>query len=134
MAVVVSRGSHNSVVQVMTLVMASVVSEVAVRLFFRDEAVYKLTRNGAGRINLSEIQQAHEPGFSQRLKEHKLGDIQQLIQEVKRQGDVKVYVCSSSIALCGVREDDLIPEVDEIRGLTSFLLEEIADADKVLTF
>ena len=54
LAVIVSRGDFNSLVQVATLLMAAVASGVAVRVFFRDEAIYKITRSGAAVTNLSE--------------------------------------------------------------------------------
>ena len=36
--------------------------------------------------------------------------------------------------LAGVSREDLIPEIDEARGLVSFMIEEMEDADQVLTF
>ena len=34
--------------------------------------------------------------------------------------------------LAGVAREDLIPEIDEARGLVSFMIEEMEDADHVL--
>ena len=34
----------------------------------------------------------------------------------------------------GLTREQLIPEIDEVRGLPAFLLEDLATADKVLTF
>ena len=134
LAVIVSRGHYNSLVQVCTLLMASVVSEIKVRVFVRDEAVFKMTTQGAQEINLSEAFRGMEAQVKERLVKHKLGDLRQVFQEVKKLGDVKISVCTSSMAICGVTQEQLIPEVDEVRGLTSFLLEEMSEADQVLTF
>ena len=134
LAIIVSRGHYNSLVQVCTLLMASVVSEIKVRVFVRDEAVFKMTKQGAQEINLSEAFRGKEAQVKERLVKHKLADLRQVLQEVKRQGDVKIAVCTSSMAICGVTQEELIPEVDEVRGLTSFLLEEMSEADQVLTF
>ena len=133
-AILVSHGSYNSLVQVMTLVMACVVSEIKVRLFFRDESVFKLTPKEAGKINLTEAYYGRELGVMERLKQNKLDNLQSLLKEVKPKGDIKVSVCSSSLAICGLKHEDLIPEVDEVQGLTSFLLEEMSTSDQVLTF
>jgi len=132
-AVIASRGSFNSLVQVVTLLMAAVGSGLAVRVFFRDEAVLKVTRTGAGEINLSEIYRGQEQQVRERLKAQELTDLAGLLAGIKESGDVRLFACSSSMAICGVRAEDLLEGI-EVRGLTAFLLEEVAAADKVLTF
>ena len=134
LAVIVSRGQHNNLVQVCTLLMACVVSDIKVRVFVRDEAVLKLTKQRVGEINLSDAFRGMEGAVKERLAKHKLADLRALLADVKSQGDITIAACTSSMAICGVTQDDLIPEVDEVRGLTSFLLEEVGTADHVLTF
>ena len=133
LAVIASRGSFNSLVQVATLLMAAVGSGLAVRVFFRDEAVLKVTKTGAQEINLSEVYRGHEAAVRERLGAQELTDLPRLLREVKELGDVRLYACSSSMAICGVEAQDLLDGV-EVRGLTAFLLEEVASADRVLTF
>ncbi len=133
LAVIASRGSFNSLVQVVTLLMAAVGSGLAVRVFFRDEAVLKVTRTGAGEINLSEIYRGQEREVRERLKAQELTDLAGLLAGIKESGDVRLFACSSSMAICGVRAEDLLEGI-EVRGLTAFLLEDVAAADKVLTF
>jgi len=133
LAVIASRGSFNSLVQVATLLMAAVGSEMAVRVFFRDEAVFKLTKSRAHEINLSDIYRGQAAAVSERLRAQGLDDLPDLFAEARRAGDVRLYACSSSMAICGVRPEDLLDGV-EVRGLTAFLLEDMALADEVLTF
>lgn len=134
LAIVASRGTLNALVNVFTLAMAAAVSEMRVRIFLRDEAVYQLSQKRIQQIPLSEIYREVEPVMRRRLQEYALGDLQTLIRELKERGDVRLYACTSSMALCGLQEADLIPEIDEARGLTSFLLEEMSEADWVLSF
>lgn len=133
LAVVVSRGELNSLVQAATLLMAAVGSGIAVRVFFRDDAVYAL-RRGAKDLPLSAGHRAGEGEVRRRLADQGLDDIPTLLREIKDLGDARVYACSSSLAICGVGADELIAEVDAVRGLTAFLLEDVAAADHVLTF
>src|SRR5262249_2335205 len=133
LAVIASRGSFNSLVQVITLLMAAVGSEIAVRVFFRDEAVFKLTAARIGEMNLSEVYAGQEARVRERLASQGLTDLAGLLQQVRACGDVRLYACSSSMAICGVRAEDLLEGI-EVRGLTSFLLEDVAAADRVLTF
>ena len=134
LAVIVSRGHHNNLVQVCTLLMASAVSDIKVRVFVRDEAVLKLTTQRVGEINLSDAFRGMESAVKERLVQHKLADLRALLADVKSQGDIQIIVCTSSMAICGVTREALIPEVDDVRGFTSFLLEEMSEADVVLTF
>ncbi len=133
LAVIASRGSFNSLVQVVTLLMAAVGSEIAVRVFFRDEAILKLTEARIGEMNLSEAYAGQEAGVRERLAAQGLTDLARLFRYVRECGDVRLYACSSSLAICGLRAEDLLEGI-EVRGLTTFLLEDVAAADRVLTF
>ena len=134
LAVIVSGGSTNNLIQVLTLLMAAVHSEIKARVFFRDEAVFRLTPANINKMELSNAYARDEAAVQMRLKKHELNDVPKLLRDIKASGDVKYYVCSSSLAICGLKQENLVPEIDEVRGLPAFLLEDVATADKVLTF
>ncbi len=134
LAVIVSRGEFTSVVQAITLLLAAAGSGVAVRVFFRDEAIYKITRTGATELNVSAGHRRQEAAVRARLAAQGLADLSDLLRQLKELGDARLYACSSSMALCGIEARELLPEVDGIRGITAFLLEDVASADHVLTF
>jgi predicted peroxiredoxin len=114
--------------------MAAVHSEIKVRVLFRDESVFRLTPSAINAMELSEAYAQHASGVQQRLQKHDVANVHKLCRDIKASGDVRYYVCSSSLAICGLKQEDLIAEIDEVRGLPSFLLEDVATADKVLTF
>jgi peroxiredoxin family protein len=134
LAVIVSGGSTNNLIQVLTLLMAAVHSELKVRVLFRDASLYRLTPKAINTPELSEAFRQDAAGVERRLAKLDLQDLHKLAQDIKASGDVKYFVCSSSMAICGLTQQELIPEIDEVRGLPAFLLEDVADADKVLTF
>ncbi len=134
LAVMVSGGSTNNLIQVLTLLMAAVHSDIKARVLFRDESVFRLTPARINRLEFSDGLSHDAAGIEQRLKKLDLLDLHKLCRDIKASGDVKYYVCSSSLAICGLKKEELIPEIDEVRGLPSFLLEDVATADKVLTF
>ena len=134
LAVIVSRGETNALVQVATLLMAAVGSGGAVRVFFRDEAIFGISGQGAKPMRFSEGYRGRETEVSTRLTRQGLDDIASLFAQIKEVGDAKLWACSSSMAICGVRPDELLPAIDGVRGLTAFLLEDVANADHVLTF
>jgi peroxiredoxin family protein len=133
LAVIASGGAFSNLVHIATLTMVAVGSGIAVRIFFRDEAVLKVTKAGAARLNLSEVYREDEAGVRARLEAQGLRDLPALFREMKEVGELRLYVCSS-LAICEGRPEDLIPEIDEVHGLTAFLLEDVAAADRVLTF
>lgn len=133
LAIIASRGSLNSLVQIATLLMAAVGSGIAVRVFFRDEAMAALMRDGHRPLRLSDVYDGREAEVRARLAAQGLDDVPRLLREVRELGDVRLYACSSSMAIVGVNAADLIDGV-EVRGLTAFLLEDIAVSDEVLTF
>ena len=134
LAIVVSGGSTNNLVQVLTLVMAAVHSEMKARVLFRDESIFRLTPETINRQDLSPIHAADAAGTAERLAKLDLTDLHKLCRDIKESGDVKFYVCSSSLAISGIDKEDLITEIDEVMGLPTFLLEDLARADIVLTF
>lgn len=134
LAVLVSGGSTNALVQVATLLMAAVGSGGAVRVFFRDEAIFRVTRGGAKETAFSEGYRGREDEVRARLAQQGLDDLSALFAQIKEVGDARFWACSSSMAICGVKPEELLPEIDGVRGLTAFLLEDVASADHVLTF
>jgi peroxiredoxin family protein len=134
LAVIVARGETNNLVQVATLLMAAVGSGIAVRVFFRDEAIYRITRDGAKEVLFSAGYRGREAQVRGELERQGLADLPALLAQIKEIGDARLYACSSSLAICGVDAASLLPEIDGVRGLTAFLLEDVARADRVLTF
>ncbi|MBI3321521.1 MAG: DsrE family protein [Candidatus Omnitrophica bacterium] len=134
LAVIVSGGSTNNLLQVLTLLMAAVHSDMRVRVFFRDESIFRLRPGAINQLELSPAYAQDVAGVRQRLEQLDLTDLHKLCRDIKASGDVKYYACSSSLAICGLKREELIPEIDEIRGLPSFLLEDAAQADRVFTF
>ncbi|MBI2204677.1 MAG: DsrE family protein [Candidatus Rokubacteria bacterium] len=134
LAVIVSRGETNALVQVATLLMAAVGSGGAVRVFFRDEAIFRITRDGAKTTRFSDGYHGREDEVRARLAQQGLDDLAALFAQIKEVGDARLWACSSSMAICGAKPEDLLPQIDGVRGLTAFLLEDVAAADHVLTF
>ena len=134
LAVIVSGGNTNDFIQALTMVMAAVHEDVKTRVLFRDASVFRLTPAAINRLELSEPYRRDGEGVQKRLAKLELTDLHKLCRDLKASGDVKYYVCSSSLAVCGLAKEELIPEIDEVRGLSAFLKEDMATADMVLTF
>ena len=133
LAVIVSGGTTNDLIQVLTLLMAAVHEDMKARVLFRDESVLRLTPGAINRQEFSGAYQRDADNVARRIAKLDLTDLHKLARDIKASGDVKYYVCSSSLELSGLKKTDLIPEIDDIRGLPAFLSEDVAAADRVLT-
>ena len=133
LAVIVSRGTLNSLVQVATLLMSAVGSGIRVRVFFRDEAILAITQ-GAAPPRLSDVYRGKEVDVLAELARQGLADVPELLRQVKDVGDARLYACSSSLYIWGVEGSELLPSITGPRGLVAFLVEDLAGAECVLTY
>jgi peroxiredoxin family protein len=96
-------------------------SGAAVTLFFRDETIPLICREGvAARLTDAAGLEASRA-------------VAAILNDLKAAGDVHCYACSSSMYLWGVSASELIPTISGARGLIAFLAEDLAAATEVLT-
>lgn len=135
-AIMVSGGSFNNIFQVSTLIRTlAALPGTSIRVFFRDEAVIKLTVARINEYNFSEMVRDQESAIIERLREAEFTDLQSFLRDSKEHGDdVKLFACTSSMYMYGIGESDLIPEIDEPKALGDFLREDVVEADQVFTF
>ena len=55
------------------------------------------------------------------LRDRKVPTWRQVLRTAKSLGNVKVFACSQSMEVLGLRRTDLDPLVDEVLGITSFV-------------
>lgn len=135
-AIIVSRGSFNNLIQVATLIRAlTATPHRAVRVFFRDEALLKVTNSRINQINFSQAYQGIEEVVLARLQAADFQDLHTFLRDAKQHGDdVRFFACASSMFICGVHQQDLIAEIDAVCELREFLQSAVSDAEAVLTF
>ncbi|MGH7254759.1 MAG: DsrE family protein [Nitrospirales bacterium] len=134
LAVIVTRGAYNNLLQVCELTRVAAMSGSRVSVLFRDEAASKMALDKITGLTFSEGYKGRESRVRDTLRTQKRDDLQELFREIKQLGDVKFSVCRESVELFDLTVQQLIPEIDEIQRLDSFWKEEVAEADKVLTF
>lgn len=134
LAIIVTRGGYNNLLQACELARIAAESGVQVSLFFRDEAVARLTVDKMQDVVLSEAFKGREFRVRELLHEAKQDDLPALLREVKERGDAKFSVCRRSLGLFEIRLEKLIPELDEVQTAEAFWKEEVSTADQVMTF
>lgn len=134
LAMIVTRGSYNNVLQACELARIATESGAQVSLLFRDEAVARMTNDKVHDMPLSDAYKGRESKVREMLQERELSDLQTILRGIKEKGDAKFSVCRDSIEYFEIAVEKLIPELDEVQKLEAFWKEEVVSADQVMTF
>jgi peroxiredoxin family protein len=135
LAIIVTRGTFNNLVQVATLVRAAAGTGTPVRVLFRDAALLAVRRDRIGAVPFAPEFAGLEAETIALLEAAEFEDLQSFLRDAKEHGDdVAFYACTSSMYYCNTDAADLIPEVDAPKSLTAFLNEDVASASTTLSF
>ncbi|MDE3035347.1 MAG: DsrE family protein [Nitrospirota bacterium] len=134
LAVIVTGGSYNNLLQVCELVRIAAASGAQVSVLFRDEAASKLTHDKVKQLTFSDAYKGRESRVRDLLRERKRHDVPAVLREVKEAGDVKLAICRDTLEYFEIGVEQLLPELDEVQKAEAFWKEAVAPADQVLTF
>ncbi|MBM4133402.1 MAG: hypothetical protein FJ245_06490 [Nitrospira sp.] len=134
LAVIVTGGSYNNLLQACELIRVAAASGMHVNVLFRDEAASKLTHERLKQLTFSDAYKGRESKVRNMLQERKRLDLPAVLREVKEAGDVKLSICRETIEFFEITVDQLLPELDEVQKAEAFWREAVAPADQVLTF
>ncbi len=134
LAMIVTRGTYNNILQACQLARIAVESGTRVSILFRDEAVARLTIEKVQELTFTEAYRGREVKVRNLWKERKLHDLPLLLREIKEKGDAKFSICRDSMEYFDIPVEKLIPELDEVQRVEAFWKEAVAHADQVLTF
>lgn len=134
LAVIVTGGSYNNLLQACELVRIAAASGAQVSVLFRDEAASKLTHDKVKQLAFSDAYKGRESRVRDLLRERKRHDVQAVLREVKEAGDVKLSICRDTIEYFEIGVEQLLPELDEVQKAEAFWKEAVAPADQLLTF
>lgn len=97
-------------------------------LYFTFWGLQALVKGAMEKAGLpSEYKQMEKP-MREKLKQMKYPSPYELLKRMKSSGLLKIYACTPSMEMFGIKREDLIPEVDEMAGAATFL-NVAADAD-----
>lgn len=134
LAVIVTGGSYNNLLQACELVRIAAASGVQVSVLFRDEAASKLTHEKVKHLAFSEAYKGRESKVREMLRERKRLDVPAVLREIKEAGDVKLSICREALEYFEIGVEQVLPELDEVQKAEAFWKEAVEPADQVLTF
>tara|TARA_Y100000590_G_scaffold264281_1_gene296912 strand:- start:2028 stop:2435 length:408 start_codon:yes stop_codon:yes gene_type:complete len=102
----------------LSITMASVANDMEVNIFFSYSALEKLKKENINKMSFDNNELKDK--FNSSIKSNKIQNIEQMIKTLKETGLVKFYVCSASLSIMNINENELFV-VDGIMGLSTFL-------------
>jgi len=111
-------GEYVKFYNMLAITMASVANDMEVSIFFSYNALEKLKKEKINEMSFENDELKNK--FSDAINSNKIQNIEQMIKTLRETGLVKFYVCSASLSIMNINENDLVV-VDGIMGLSTFL-------------
>ncbi len=134
LAVQVTRGTSNNLLQVATLVRAATALDARVDALFRDGALLLLRPGIINQPLWAPVYARVLPALRERLRDADFIDMERFLRDAKEHGDeVHFWACRETLVEEGLTLSDLARLLDGERRLADFLTE-AANADAALVF
>jgi len=121
MAFVVHSGTLDKLYPVFMLASTGGAMDAEVHLFFTFWGLNAITKGGLDKAKLPGIMSVGTGMMKGKIKNVGVPSLSELLAMSRETENVKIYACSTTMAMMDVKEEDLIPEVDEIVGAATFL-------------
>jgi peroxiredoxin family protein len=131
LAIIVHSGTLDKLYCVFILGSTATSLGIETHLYFTFWGLNALVKGGLEKAGLPATYKSMEEPMKKKLKEMKYPTPYELLKRMKASGLLKIYACSPTMEMFGVKKEDLIPEVDKIAGASAFL-DVASDADITL--
>jgi len=131
LAIIVHSGTLDRLYCAFTLGSTATAMDMETHLYFTFWGLNMLVKGALEKAGLPANYKHMEEQLKKRLGEMKYPTPYELLKRMKASGLLKIYACSPTMEMFGIKREDLIPEVDEIAGAAAFL-DIASDADITL--
>lgn len=131
LAIIVQSGTLDKLYCVFILGSTATSMDMETHLYFTFWGLTMLKKGAMEKAELPATYKHMEEQMRRKLKEMKYPTPYEMLKRMKASGLLKMYACSPTMEMFGIKKEDLIPEVDEIAGAAAFL-DIASDADITL--
>jgi len=121
LAIIAHGGTIDRLYPVFILSSAASAMDMEIHLYFTFWGLQMLVKGALEKAELPATYKHLEGQLKSSLRMMKYPSIYDMLKMAKASGLVKIYACSSTMKMFGIKKEDLIPEVDKIVGAASFL-------------
>lgn len=120
-AYVVHSGTLDKLYPVFMLASTGGAMDAEVHLFFTFWGLDAVKKGGLDKAKLPGIMSIGTGMMKGKIKKVGVPSLPELMKMCRDTGNVKIYACSTTMAMMDVKKEELIDEVDEIVGAATFL-------------
>ncbi len=120
-AYVVHSGTLDKLYPVFMLASTGGAMDAEVHLFFTFWGLDAVKKGGLDKAKLPGIMSVGTGMMKGKIKNVGVPSLPELLKMCRDTGKVKIYACSTTMAMMDVKKEELIDEVDEIVGAATFL-------------
>jgi peroxiredoxin family protein len=131
LAIIVHSGTLDKLYCAFILGSTATSMDIEAHLYFTFWGLTMLKKGALEKAGLPATYKHMEEQLKKKLGEMNYPTPYDLLKRMKASGLLKIYACSPTMEMFGVKKEDLIPEVDQIAGAAAFL-DIASDADITL--
>jgi peroxiredoxin family protein len=132
LAIIVESGTLDRLYCAFILASTAVAMDMEAHLYFTFFGLNMLRKGAMKKTGLSTTYKHLEKDLKKKLVAMKYPTPYEMLKRLKASGLMKIYACSPTMEMFGIKKEDLIPEVDEITGAATFL--EVASKADITLF
>jgi len=121
LAVIVHSGTLDKILCAFILGTTATAMDMEAHLYFTFWGLNMLVKGALDKTGLPATYKHLEEQLKKKLGEMKYPTAYEMLKRMKATGLLKIYACSPTMEMFGVKKEDLIPEVDQIAGAAAFL-------------
>jgi len=121
LAIIAHGGTLDRLYPVFILASAAAAMDIETHVFFTFWGLTMLRKGAMEKAGLPTMYKHLEEQLKKKLGEMKYPTPCEMLKRLKATGMLKIYACSPTMEMFGIKKEDLIPEVDEIAGAAAFL-------------
>jgi len=131
LAIIVHSGTLDKLYCAFILGSTATSMDIETHLYFTFWGLNALVKGRLEKAGLPATYKDMEEPLKKKLKEMNYPTPYDMLKRMKASGLLRVYACSPTMEMFGVKREDLIPEIDSIAGAATFL-EVASEADITL--
>jgi peroxiredoxin family protein len=131
LAIIVHSGTLDKLLCAFILGSTATAMDMETHLYFTFWGLNMLVKGALDEAGLPATYKHMEEQLKKKMKEMKYPTPHEMLKRMKASGLLKIYACTPTMEMFGIKKEDLIPEVDSLAGAATFL-DIASDADITL--
>ena len=131
LAIIVHSGTLDKLLCAFILGSTATAMDIETHLYFTFWGLNMLVKGALEKAGLPAAHKHMEGQLKKKMKEMKYPTPYEMLKRMKASGLLKIYACTPTMEMFGIKKEVLIPEVDSLAGAATFL-DVASDADITL--